>query len=257
MSDDLDALLNAALSQIQPSFDEAKAMERLTEMMGEATELVQGAEGEAWQRVRVALSSVSIALAAVPGGSAPGTPSGKGKAPEEQAGPGTPVPVEALAEQLAGVRVSEPSPAAASAAGTPPVDPEALLNQVMDEFDGNPQFESALESLLGQVVAREVLYEPLVALRDQWQPFQEQHAARYAADDLSRFQQQVVIVEQMITIYEGPSKGEGSGERQRLLDLITDMQEMGELPSELLSELPGADPSVLSGLAPPTGCPTQ
>ncbi|KII85650.1 hypothetical protein PLICRDRAFT_56871 [Plicaturopsis crispa FD-325 SS-3] len=134
-----------------------------------------------------------------------------------------------------------------SAAPQPGADPlEALLAQLGDlgvgDGDGEPgedELAGMLESMMGQLMSREVLYEPLKELADKFPGYLKEHAATLSTDEKTRYDAQLSRVNAIVGVFDTPGYDEKDEETSlKIVTLMNEMQSFGSPPSELMGPLP-------------------
>ncbi|KAI0001102.1 Pex19 protein family-domain-containing protein [Russula vinacea] len=82
--------------------------------------------------------------------------------------------------------------------------------------------QNLLEGMMGQLMSKEVLYEPLKELNDKFPSYLTSNRDKLSASDLARYEAQHACASQIIAI----------------VDLMSKMQEHGAPPAEIMGELP-------------------
>ncbi|PWO00932.1 Pex19-domain-containing protein [Tilletiopsis washingtonensis] len=115
---------------------------------------------------------------------------------------------------------------------------------------GDEDLAKMLENMMGELMSKEVLYEPLKELRDKYPPYlSSPAAANLSADDRVRYQEQARVVGQIVATFDERDFDHGSEARKRELknrvqELMNEMQDNGAPPPEIAGEMP----SELAGL---------
>ncbi|KAK4058315.1 Peroxisome chaperone and import receptor [Microbotryomycetes sp. JL221] len=133
---------------------------------------------------------------------------------------------------------------AKTAAGADPL--AALMAQMAaggdGEFGGEEGLQSMLDEMMGQLMSRDVLYEPLKELRDKYPAYLKENESKLPADDLKRFKQQQSIVNEIVAKFEqeGSDADEDAKiERQNeITELVAKMNDCGAPPKEIMGEMP-------------------
>ncbi|KDQ10644.1 hypothetical protein BOTBODRAFT_35973 [Botryobasidium botryosum FD-172 SS1] len=153
---------------------------------------------------------------------------------------------------------------AAARSGEPgPEDPlAALLDQMGDlplsAEEGEAGLQKLLEGMMGELMSKEVLYEPLKELDDKFPEYLAKNDATLSSDDSKRYKSQRTIVKRIVEIFEDPDYSDDSLESSaEILHLMNEMQSLGTPPPEIMGPLPpGFDlgPDGSPKLDVPEGC---
>ncbi|KDR85803.1 hypothetical protein GALMADRAFT_234894 [Galerina marginata CBS 339.88] len=128
-----------------------------------------------------------------------------------------------------------------------PSDPEALealLKSLGDMGLGEGQEDEKelagfLENTMGQLMSKEVLYEPLKELADGFPPYLEKPPAPISAEDRTRYDSQLVCVRKILAVFEKPGYSDTDVEdNKQIVDLMSEMQSYGTPPAEIMGPLP-------------------
>ncbi|KAG2151643.1 Pex19 protein [Suillus bovinus] len=137
-----------------------------------------------------------------------------------------------LKESESGLKSSDPSSSATSA------DPlEALLSQLGDEDEEDMQ--GVLEAMMGQLMGKDVLYEPLKELSDKFPDYLKANATTLTSDDKSRYDAQIICMKQLLEIFESKDYADDDDKtRIKIIDLMGELQKHGSPPEEIMGPLP-------------------
>ncbi|KAK4050097.1 Peroxisome chaperone and import receptor [Microbotryomycetes sp. JL201] len=120
----------------------------------------------------------------------------------------------------------------------------ALMAQMAaggDDFGGEEGLQSMLDEMMGQLMSRDVLYEPLKELRDKYPEYLQDNESKLPAEDIKRYKQQQAIVNDIIAKFEErePTDADGKAERQNeITELVAKMNDCGAPPKEIMGEMP-------------------
>ncbi|CCO34151.1 Peroxisome biogenesis protein 19-1 AltName: Full=Peroxin-19-1 [Rhizoctonia solani AG-1 IB] len=126
-----------------------------------------------------------------------------------------------------------------------------FLKQLSDGGDGNEDgLKGMIENMMGQLMGKEILYEPLVEMNDKFPGYFAEHPNLPEAD-LKRHKAQQAIVKQLVEIYQKPNYSDDDKETgKEVLRLMNEMQELGSPPTEVMGEVPpGFDFNSPEGMA--------
>ncbi|KAG1799475.1 Pex19 protein family-domain-containing protein [Suillus plorans] len=137
-----------------------------------------------------------------------------------------------LKESESGLKSSDPSSSAPSA------DPlEALLSQLGDEDEEGMQ--GVLEAMMGQLMGKDVLYEPLKELSDKFPDYLKANATTLTSDDKSRYDAQIICIRQLLEIFESKDYADDDEKtRIKIVELMGELQNHGSPPEEIMGPLP-------------------
>ncbi|KAF7373427.1 hypothetical protein MSAN_00552300 [Mycena sanguinolenta] len=138
--------------------------------------------------------------------------------------------------------------AAGANAGADPDSLEALLAQLNDLGGADlPESEAELagflESMMGELMTKEVLYEPLTELADKFPPYLASHSPTSTPPltdaDRTRYESQLSRVRDILAVFDAPDfSDEDKDKRERVVTLMAEMQSFGSPPPELMGPLP-------------------
>ena len=111
-------------------------------------------------------------------------------------------------------------------------DDDAMLERVLEQLDGEPEMAGAIEQLVQQVMAKDVLYEPLVELRDSYPTWLARSGDALPEAERTRFTQQHVLIGRICAEYESAEI-----DYDRLTDLMADVQQLGSPPADIVKSL--------------------
>lgn len=136
----------------------------------------------------------------------------------------------------------------ASGGGAGGADEEAL-KRIAEQFEGNEQMQEMLEGMAKEMVSRDILYPPMKDLAEKFPAWIEKNRAELSAEKLESYEAQLSCCTRIVAAFERASAS-ASGDDDELtdtvVDLLQEMQDSGEPPQDLMSEL-------APGLIPPGG----
>ncbi|KAI9298162.1 Pex19 protein, partial [Neoconidiobolus thromboides FSU 785] len=119
---------------------------------------------------------------------------------------------------------------------------EDLMSQVGD-MTNSGDFEKTIEGLITQIMNKDLLYEPMKDLVEKYPEWLELNKDKLNKEELDKYQKQYTIVQQVIKEFdlqeldaEGNVKStpENTKSQVKVMDLMQEMQELGQPPAELL-----------------------
>ncbi|KXN92039.1 Peroxisome biogenesis protein 19-1 [Leucoagaricus sp. SymC.cos] len=129
-------------------------------------------------------------------------------------------------------------------AGASPESLEGLLKSLSDLGLGDGGEDDAdltgfLENMMGQLMSKEVLYEPLKELSDNFPRYLADPPAPLSSEDRPRYEKQYSLVKQIVENFERPGYSDANVEDSKnIMSLMTEMQSYGSPPAEIMGPLP-------------------
>ncbi|KAN0086032.1 peroxisome chaperone and import receptor [Tylopilus felleus] len=153
----------------------------------------------------------------------------------------------------------QPSDASASAGGE---NLESLLAQLKDlgnvgeGANSEEHLQGVLEEMMGQLMGKDVLYEPLKELHEKFPGYLTEHASTISAADKARYETQIVCIKHLIDAFEAPSyRDDDDKMRGKIVELMSELQTHGSPPEEIMGPLPTGFSIGTDGLPEmPDGC---
>ncbi|KAG2095880.1 Pex19 protein family-domain-containing protein [Suillus discolor] len=125
-----------------------------------------------------------------------------------------------LKESESGLKSSDPSSSATSADSL-----EALLSQFGD--DDEEEMQGVLEAMIGQLMGKDVLYEPLKELSDKFPDYLKANASTLTSDDKSRYDAQIICMKQLLEIFESKDYADNDDKtRMKIVDLMGEVRQL-------------------------------
>ncbi|KAG1731749.1 Pex19-domain-containing protein [Suillus lakei] len=123
-----------------------------------------------------------------------------------------------LKESESGLKSSD---ASSSATSTDPL--EALLSQFGGEDE--EEMQGVLEAMMGQLMGKDVLYEPLKELSDKFPGYLEANTTTLSSDDKSRYNEQIICMKQLLDIFESADyTDDNDNTRTKIVDLMGEVR---------------------------------
>jgi len=122
---------------------------------------------------------------------------------------------------------------------------EALLNSLDELGDGGDDKELAglLENMMGELMSKSMLYEPLSELAQNFPPYLEKPPNPLSDEDRERYGVQLDCVRRILAVFDEPGYDDKNTEsQQRIANLMAEMQNYGSPPAELMGPLPDLNP---------------
>ncbi|KAI1446294.1 Pex19-domain-containing protein [Annulohypoxylon stygium] len=107
---------------------------------------------------------------------------------------------------------------------------------------GNEEdFSKMLMGMMEQLTNKEILYEPMKELNDKFPGWMEKNKATLPQDDLKRYQDQQVLVAEMVAKFEESTYADSNvADREYIVDRMQKMQAAGSPPHDLVGDMPSA-----------------
>jgi len=107
------------------------------------------------------------------------------------------------------------------------------------ESDDDKELQKLLEGMMGQLMSKEVLYEPLKELNDKFPSYLASNRVKLSASDLARYEAQYACASQIIDVFNDTGYRDDNPEMTtKIIALMNKMQEHGAPPAEIMGELP-------------------
>ncbi|KAJ3772949.1 Pex19 protein family-domain-containing protein [Lentinula raphanica] len=145
--------------------------------------------------------------------------------------------------------------ASSSASSENPETLQGLLNSLkdlgLDDLGASGEGEedeaelaSFLESMMGQLMSKDVLYDPLKELNDKFPAFLTNPPSNLSSDDKTRYEKQYDCVKRIIVIFDDPSYKEGGVQSAKVVELMGELQSYGPPPESIVGSVP---PELMGG----------
>ncbi|GAB4858040.1 hypothetical protein Ancab_015942 [Ancistrocladus abbreviatus] len=126
---------------------------------------------------------------------------------------------------------------------------DALMEDWVKQFEeiaGSQDMESIVETMMQQLLSKEILHEPMKEIGERYPKWLEEHKAGLAEEDYKRYSRQYQLIQELNVVYETEP-----GNFPKIVDLMQKMQECGQPPNDIVHELsPDFDLSSLGQLSP-------
>ncbi|TFK83339.1 Pex19-domain-containing protein [Polyporus arcularius HHB13444] len=126
----------------------------------------------------------------------------------------------------------------------------------MDSEESEEELKGILETMMSQLMSKDVLYEPLKELDDKFPSYLKDNDATLSAEDKARYASQSKVVAQIVATFEDPSYTDDDPLKgMKVVQLMQEMQEYGSPPAEIMGPLPPGFDLGADGLPKlPEGC---
>ncbi|GJE99453.1 Pex19 domain-containing protein [Phanerochaete sordida] len=125
--------------------------------------------------------------------------------------------------------------------------------------ESEEELQGMLETMMTQLMSKDVLYEPLKELHDKFPAYLKDNDATLKSEDKHRYEAQQRIVTEIVAIFEDPTYTPEDQEKGiKIVGLMNAMQNHGSPPPEIMGPLPPGLELGADGLPKlPDGCSIQ
>ncbi|KAK6783116.1 hypothetical protein RDI58_020912 [Solanum bulbocastanum] len=126
---------------------------------------------------------------------------------------------------------------------------DAMMEEWVKQFEelsGSQDMESIVETMMQQLLSKEILHEPMKEIEDRYPKWLEDNKVKLSAEEYERYKKQYEFIRDLNKVYETePSNF------NKIVELMQKMQECGQPPNDIVHELaPDFDISSLGQLSP-------
>ncbi|KAF8802089.1 hypothetical protein BYT27DRAFT_7197141 [Phlegmacium glaucopus] len=151
--------------------------------------------------------------------------------------------VNKLKESESNLQANGKSPNDGGAAAPNAESLEALLSSLGDfglgEGGDDKELAGLLEGMVGELMSKSILYEPLSELAQGFPPYLENPPSPLSDEDRKRYDLQLGCVRRILAVFDQAGYDDKDpGSQQQIADLMAEMQNYGTPPSELMGPLP-------------------
>ncbi|KAG5228926.1 peroxisomal protein [Salix suchowensis] len=115
-----------------------------------------------------------------------------------------------------------------------------------EELAGSQDMESIVETMMQQLLSKEILYEPMKEIGERYPKWLEEHKASLNKEDHERYSHQYELINDLNDVYESDPSN-----YNKIFDLMQKMQECGQPPNDIVQELaPDIDFANLGQISP-------
>lgn len=109
---------------------------------------------------------------------------------------------------------------------------EENIQKLMEEVESNPEMANFMEGMMSSLVSKDILYDPLKEMRDQYGPWLESNKDKLTEIENKRYKEQYAIINQICATYESENV-----DTTKVLQLVQQMQETGQPPADIMKSL--------------------
>ncbi|KAL1547511.1 peroxisome biogenesis protein 19-1-like [Salvia divinorum] len=115
-----------------------------------------------------------------------------------------------------------------------------------EELAGTQDMESIVETMMQQLLSKEILYEPMKEIGERYPRWLEENRAKLTDEEYTRYSNQHQFIKDLNQVYEAEPEN-----FNKIVELMQKMQECGQPPNDIVQELaPDFDLSNLGQLSP-------
>ncbi|OVA14414.1 Pex19 protein [Macleaya cordata] len=157
---------------------------------------------------------------------------------------------EKLREQTReAVRGLESTTAANAKMGVDDLGKDGMMEDWVKQFEemaGTQDMESIVETMMQQLLSKEILHEPMKEIGARYPKWLEEHKSSLSKEDYDRYSHQYELIKDLNQVYDNDP-----GNFTKIVELMQKMQECGQPPSDIVQELaPDLDLTNLGQLSP-------
>eukprot|EP00762_Andalucia_godoyi_P008056 ANDGO_02175.mRNA.1 Peroxisome biogenesis protein 19-1 len=131
------------------------------------------------------------------------------------------------------------SAAAAASSGDPAAGlPQDLLAD-MQNMESDPAFAQILQTMMNQLLSKDVLYGPMSELSDKFPHWLSSNVGKLKPEEVDNYRQQIVLINRVVALYDQDAP------MDRVVEVMTELQALGQPPKELLDSIGGALPGAV------------
>lgn len=110
-----------------------------------------------------------------------------------------------------------------------------MLKEMMKQLGGGggegEDFEGILQTMMSQLMSKDILYEPLQDLAKKYPPWLKENREKIETEEYKKYEQQYRYCLEIIRVFDG------TGDALQVTELMQKMQECGAPPAEILEDL--------------------
>ncbi|XP_021731612.1 peroxisome biogenesis protein 19-1-like [Chenopodium quinoa] len=126
---------------------------------------------------------------------------------------------------------------------------DAMMEEWVKQFEemaGSQDMESIVETMMQQLLSKDILYEPMREIGERYPTWLEEHKSTLSEEDYNRYSHQYKLIQELNGVYDSDP-----GNFTKIVELMQKMQECGHPPNDIVHELaPDFDLSTLGQLSP-------
>lgn len=92
--------------------------------------------------------------------------------------------------------------------------------------------ESMVETMMQQLLSKDILYEPMKEIGERYPKWLEDHKSTLSEEDYNRYSHQYKLIQELNVVYDSEP-----GNFNKIVELMQKMQECGQPPNDIVNEL--------------------
>ncbi|XP_062219838.1 peroxisome biogenesis protein 19-1-like [Phragmites australis] len=133
--------------------------------------------------------------------------------------------------------------------GVAGLEDDAMMEEFVkqfEEFAGAQDMDSIVETMLQQLLSKEILHDPMKDIVGKYPKWLEDNKDKISKEEYERYNNQLELMVKLIEVYENDPKN-----MTKIFDIMQNMQACGQPPSDLVQDIvPDLDLSKLGQLSP-------
>ncbi|XP_061341085.1 peroxisome biogenesis protein 19-2-like [Gastrolobium bilobum] len=126
---------------------------------------------------------------------------------------------------------------------------DAMMEDWVKQFEelaGSQDMESIVETMMQQLLSKDILHEPMKEIGERYPKWLEEHKTSLSKEEYERYSHQYELIRNLNEVYENDP-----GNFNKIVELMQKMQECGQPPNDIVQELaPDFDLASLGQLSP-------
>eukprot|EP00244_Chara_vulgaris_P012012 TRINITY_DN6169_c0_g1_i8.p1 TRINITY_DN6169_c0_g1~~TRINITY_DN6169_c0_g1_i8.p1 ORF type:complete len:342 (-),score=57.57 TRINITY_DN6169_c0_g1_i8:426-1451(-) len=115
-----------------------------------------------------------------------------------------------------------------------------FVEKLMEQFEslgGSQDIQGLMETMIKQLLSKEVLHAPMMEISERYPVWLEANKSKISEEDYSRYAKQLDLMKKLCEMYDTCPE-----DFEKIMELMQQMQDCGNPPSEIMKELaPGLD----------------
>lgn len=108
---------------------------------------------------------------------------------------------------------------------------EEMMKEALEQLEGSPEFASIMEKMMGSLLSKEVLYEPIKQMKEKYPAWLANNRDKVSAEEFARYSKQFEYVQRLCVLYESDST------MAEIMNVMQEMQEHGQPPEDIVQEM--------------------
>ncbi|KAI9323217.1 Pex19 protein family-domain-containing protein [Dichotomocladium elegans] len=118
---------------------------------------------------------------------------------------------------------------------------DLMMNEMMRQLESmaeSGEFEGLLEGMMQQLMSKELLYEPMKYMKDNYPNWLAENKDKLSAADYARYQKQHELCKQVVAKFDSPDFDEKNDAKSKeIIDLMQKMQDLGQPPASMMEDM--------------------